>query len=81
MTEKFRVNGTLRNRTAVYRKILCVFPPAELVDYLRDIVFSDSAFTCHKDRKVCRSHSYSHLQSPVQGRIVTDYVVLVFKFL
>ena len=45
MAEQFRINGPLRNSTAVHGYVRAVFPPAELMDNLWKTLFTDTALT------------------------------------
>ena len=78
MTEKLRVYGSFRNGTAVYCKIFSVSSPAVLVDDTGNILLTDAAFSGNQNRYIGRSNCNGNLQSPVERRIVADYIKLVF---
>ena len=81
MSEELGINRSFRNSTTVDCKILTVLSSAVLVDYPRDVLLSDTAFSRNEDSDIGRSYSNSNLQRPVERRIIADNIVFVFKTL
>ena len=81
MTEKFAFYGSFRNRSTVDGKVLSVAAETVLVDYLRDILLADTAFARNQHRKVRRGHGDSHLEGPVEVRVVPDDVEFILQSL
>ena len=81
MSEEFRIDCSLRNSSTVYGKIFIALTTAALVDDPRNILFSDTALSRNENRNIGRSNGNSNFQRPVEHRIITDYIVFVFKTL
>ena len=81
VSEKFGIDGSLRNGSAVDCEILVALAAAVLVDDLGNILLSYAALTGNEHGQVRRCHSDRGLQRPVQGSIVSDDVIFVLQSL
>ena len=72
MAEKFRINGTFRNRSAVDGNVRPVLPAAKLVDDLRKTFLTNTALSRHQYGKVGRSHLHGYIYRAVQSLGIAD---------
>ena len=81
MTEKLRIYSSFRNGSAVDSEVFASLARTVLMNDLGYVFLTDSTFSGYKDSDIGRSDSHSHLERTVQGGIIADYIVSVFKTL
>ena len=72
MPEKFRVDCSLGDSTAVYGDILPVLPPAVLVDNLREAFLTHTTLPGNQHRQIGRSYLNGNINGTHQRLIITD---------
>ena len=70
MPEEFRINGPLRNSTAIDRNVLSMLAPAVLMDNLRKTFLAHTTLTGNQHGQVCRCHLDGDIDGTCQGCIV-----------
>ena len=76
--EKLGIDGSFRDGSAVDCEIFPALSRTVLMNDLRDILLSHTAFTRHEHSDVGRRNGNSDLKRTVQRRIVADDVIFVF---
>jgi len=66
MTEQFRVDGTLRDSSAVYSDVRTVLTGRQLMYDLRKHLLANTTFTCDKHCQVGRGNLCSDIDGTVQ---------------
>ena len=78
MAEQFGIDQSFGESAAVDGKEFPVFPEAELMDNLRDILLPRSRFSGNQDRQIGRCELDGRLQRQVERRIIADDVKFIF---
>ena len=80
VAEELGIYGAFGNGPAVHGEIFPVAAGTVLMYYARNHILAGSAFTEYEHGEVVgRGHGNRHAEGAVQGGIIADYIVLVFK--
>ena len=79
--EQLRVDGALRDSSAIDRDILSMLTRTELVDNLREDFLTDTTLARNQNRQIGGSHLQSYVDSAVQSRAVANHAEALFYLL